>query len=295
MAEWLRGTRVGFGREPFGEFRFGFDDWAEVVLWKSIPEEYRKRDLKVTGPVANPLRKLFYAIQPLFQDIRERVELFPQLRDPEDIPIELIDFFAKDFDFVTDPTRADEFRRAEILNIAQLLRRKGTDRGYGLVGAIDSFLVTVEGLWEDPCDSGILTTQGPTIFAPRFDDFRVDDYPVDMFYNDEYALGLFPLDPATGICRTHSLRMTIIQDLVGFDFVDRISRLLGRLARFTPIHVTFEEITVRVPEGELQVVIDLEEEGIVVKFEGDVPVYHHYDNIEDDEGPLDMGLRVAPG
>lgn len=79
-------SSIGFGYQPYGSEQFGSADWAEEVTWKIIPEFYRELDAKQTSLVAQPLRKFIDSIKPLFQDVRVKFELFPNLWDAQRCP-----------------------------------------------------------------------------------------------------------------------------------------------------------------------------------------------------------------
>lgn len=75
-------SSIGFGYQPFGSEEFGSADWAEEVTWKIIPDFYREEDqLGTAGLVAMPLRGFIDSIKPLFQEIIDKLEIFPTLWD----------------------------------------------------------------------------------------------------------------------------------------------------------------------------------------------------------------------
>lgn len=79
-------SKIGFGDQPFGATEFGSADWAEEVTWKIIPEFYRNLDANPGGLVDAPLRGFIDSIKPLFQEIKDKLDLFPSLWDANRCP-----------------------------------------------------------------------------------------------------------------------------------------------------------------------------------------------------------------
>lgn len=169
----VRASRVGFGTGPFGDFRFGWGDWAEIVLVHYMPTMYMEADAK---DPKQPLRRWLNGIKPVFQELREALEFLPTVRDPAACPIAVLPFLANDVGYVDDPSQAEDRRRSAVFDAWQLYLNKGTAKGYAIIGAFNNVLVTVEGLYEDPCGSEVLTESPPALFQLHF-----DDIPADVF------------------------------------------------------------------------------------------------------------------
>lgn len=191
-----RSNRVGFGFDSFGSFKWGWGDWSEVILWNYMPAIYRSTDAARDN---QELRSWIDAIKPTFQELRERIEFFTDLRDPLSIPESLIEYLAADFGLVDDKSNVEDRRRAILFSVFQLYLSKGTEEGYRIIGAFTNVNATVEGLWEVPCGSGTLQTAGPASFTLRYDEVPVDEY--EGMFDDFFTLGgetLFTLRFNTG-------------------------------------------------------------------------------------------------
>lgn len=173
---------VGFGTDPFSTGQFGITDWAEEALWKAIPLIYRDLDLTQ----GNFLRETVNGYKPPFNELRQFIDSIPAQRDPHDCNSNMLDLLANDFNVKTDDYKPDDFRRSAVIHISQQLLLKGTDRGYTVLGATEGYIITVTGLWETSCGSGILTSTGPT-FVPDFDEVPADILPLDTDYPTEFG------------------------------------------------------------------------------------------------------------
>lgn len=71
-------TLTGFGAGPFGEGAFGEHPWAKQVFFDSLPAIYRLEDPQNS----NFLQKYAFAQGQLFDNLREKIRKFRDLRDP---------------------------------------------------------------------------------------------------------------------------------------------------------------------------------------------------------------------
>jgi len=184
MASRSRKNRIGFGFGTFGGFKWGWGDFAEIFLWNYLPEIYKTETEKRPN---QELRRWVDGIKPLVQELRERLEFFPDIRDPNFAPENLLPFLANDVGFVDNQGRTEDKRRAAIFNAWLLYLTKGTDQGYRIVGASNNVDVTVGGLWESPCGSGVYQAAGPTSFVPLFDVIPLDEY--EGMFDDFFLSG----------------------------------------------------------------------------------------------------------
>lgn len=168
-----RSSRVGFGRGSFGSFRFGIGDWPETIFWNYLPEIYKVKD---SERPKHELRGFIDSIKPPFQDLRESIESFLDLRDPARVPIRLLPFLANDVGLVDDPGQVESRRRSAVFDAFLLFLNKGTEKGYTIIGAFNNVVVAVETLWEGPADSGNFGSAPPNMFILSF-----DDVPADFF------------------------------------------------------------------------------------------------------------------
>lgn len=179
-----RASRVGFGVGDFGHFRFGWGDYAEIVLWHYVPEIYRTTDADRPD---QEFRKWTDALKIPLQDLRQKLETFPLLRSPDDIQAELLEFLANDVGYVDDEGRIDEKRRSAILGAFLLYLNKGTEKGYTIIGRLYNVDVLAIPQWESPCGSGVLSTTGQTQFQPLYDQIPADIF--ENFFDDFFTVG----------------------------------------------------------------------------------------------------------
>lgn len=194
-----RSSRVGFGRGQFGEFNFGFGDWAEILLWNYLPEIYRVKDAERPN---HELRGFIDSIKPPFQELREKIEVFLDLRDPSRVPLQLLPFLANDVGLVDDPGQVESRRRSAVFDAFLLFLNKGTAKGYTIIGAFNNVQVAVEPLWEGPCDSLNFGTAPPNMFVLSFDDVSADIFGesvnVKNYRGNQTVAQINALAPASG-------------------------------------------------------------------------------------------------
>ena len=148
-------SSIGWGHNPFGDHQFGFGDWAEEMIWKSIPEVYR--DCDEAGPtgsaVDQPFRKFQNALKPSYQDLRIKWHQFTSLWDAIRVPLDQLPQLAYNVGITVDPTKPAGLQRSSVLNASQLWVNKGTDKGYEITAAFEGLLVTITPLWAETCGS----------------------------------------------------------------------------------------------------------------------------------------------
>jgi len=83
-----RPSSIGFGFQPFGDHPFGSADWAEETTFGILPSHYRDDDAVCDFNPSEPLRKYFDALKPAIQEIRDRFEVFPDLWDANQVPLQ---------------------------------------------------------------------------------------------------------------------------------------------------------------------------------------------------------------
>lgn len=218
MPNTSKKNRIGWGFGSFGNFRWGWGDFAEIFLWNYLPEVYKTETAKRT---AQELRKWTDGIKPLIQELRERIEFFPDLRDPSSAPENLLPFLANDVGFVDNQGRTEDKRRAAIFNAWLLYLTKGTEQGYKIIGSLNNVDVDVAGLWEMPCGSGVFFSAGPSMFTPLFDEVPLDQY--DGMFDDFFLSGgnLLALR-FTAVTEVVLLEVTEVKDLT-----DNVILVLG--------------------------------------------------------------------
>lgn len=179
---------VGFGTVPFSTGQFGITDWAEESLWKTIPLVYREIDPESnTADQVGFLRATVNGYKEPFNELRRFADKIPDQRDPRECDLNMLDLLGFDFFVKPDDYKPDLFRRSSVIHIAQQLLLKGTDKGYKVLGAVEGYIITVEGLWETECDSNVLTDIPPT-FVVNLDEVPADMLPLDTDYPDEFAV-----------------------------------------------------------------------------------------------------------
>lgn len=184
MSSTSRSSRVGFGYGAFGAFHWGWGDFAEIILWNYIPDIYKKEDKKLTD---QPFRKWTDAVKRHPQEFRELIHRFPDLRDPNDIPIDLLHFLAGDIGWTDDENRTEDKRRAALYNAWRLYLTKGSEQGYKIIGNFNNAEIEADGLWEVDCDGGTFTYTPPTTFQPMFDTTPLDAF--DGMFDDFFTTG----------------------------------------------------------------------------------------------------------
>jgi hypothetical protein len=165
------GSSIGFGHNPFGANQFGFGDWAEEMLWKTLPEFYREVD--ETGPsgsvVSQPLRKFQNALKPSYQELRVKWHQFPFLWDALVVPLDQLPQLGYNVGITVDPTKPEDLQRSSVLNASQLWVNKGSDKGYEITGAFEGLVATITPLWAETCAPASLTLGTIGILAASFD------------------------------------------------------------------------------------------------------------------------------
>jgi len=223
---------------------FGYGDWAEEVTWR-ILEEFRRSEDGTEGDVAEPLRGFIDAFKPLFNELITKWRIFPSLWDANACPLPQLPKLASTIGIVLDSTKSERLQRSEVLNAPQLFLHKGTDLGYAILAAFEDLLVEITPLWSENCGPNAPLSPIPAAtFEPHLDDIPLDALPLDLTYDDQYALWPYTLYFQER-CRSHSLRLTFYppanpkQD---FD-PDVATRLAERLLRYKPIHVEIDRVT----------------------------------------------------
>lgn len=255
-------SSIGYGHNPFGHpyggspFQvsgpgpylmlagFGYGDWAEEVTWRILPEWYRSED-GTQGEVPEPLRGFIDAVKPLLNDLILKWRVFPALWDANACPLPQLPKLASSIGIELDSTKSERLQRSETLNAPQLFIHKGTDLGYQILAAFEDLLVEITPLWAEDCTpNSPLSPEPPTEFVPHLDEIPLDELPLDVVYDDQYAIWPYTLH-FQDQCRSHSLRLTFFppadpkQD---FD-PDVAGRIAERITRYKPIHVEIERVT----------------------------------------------------
>lgn len=255
-------SSIGFGHNPFGHpygglpFQvsgpgpylmlagYGYGDWAEEVLWRILPEFYRAED-GTQGNVPEPLRGFIDAMKPLFNELLTKWRVFPALWDANACPLPQLPKLASTLGITLDTTKSERLQRSETLNAPQLFLHKGTDLGYSILAAFEDLLVQITPLWTDECGPG--GTLGPapaTVFEPHLDEIPLDAQPLDLTYDNQYAIWPYTLY-FKGRYRSHSLRLLFYPPTnPQQDFDPSVaSRIVERLLRYKPIHVEIDRVT----------------------------------------------------
>jgi hypothetical protein len=250
-------SALGFGYQPFGHPRggspfqqsgggpysmqvgYGRGDWAEEVTWRILPEWMRAED-GTEGKVPEPLRGFIDAIKPLFNELKNKWEIFPTLWDARRCPIAQLPQLAYTVGWTLAETQSEQLRRSQVLNTPQLYIHKGTPTGYQILAAFEDLLVEITPLW---WDGSSLSPDEPALFAPQFNSVPADDTPCDSEFDDRFALWPYRLF-VVGEQRTAILRLVFYptaSPTQDFD-PDVADRIAERLLRFKPLHVEIDRI-----------------------------------------------------
>ena len=264
------GILTGFGNQPFGNNTFGGSDWAEVMLWRLIPEFYRREDQVLRGRVADPLRGFIDAIKPPFAELKVLADDFSNLWDADEIPLAQLPALAYNLGIDSATTKSEVFQRLEIINAVQLYLNKGTDKGYQIAASFEGLVVTITPLWADNCEPNSLFFEtGPNQFLAKIDEIPADAMSADSVFTDPYAqwpttlhpirvtgdlffdstpLDTVPLDSGNSFidprCRSYSLRLFFEKpdDTEIEDYADVANRTLLFLEKMRPMHVSFDRV-----------------------------------------------------
>lgn len=270
-------SSIGFGYQPFGHFPFGWSDWAEEVLWKTLPRFIRDEDEVSRGDVDNVVRGWINAIKPSFNDLRFKWADFTSLWNADTIPLEQLPLLAYNVGMIVFEDKPEQLQRSSVLNAPQLYIHKGTDKGYQIIAAFEGLTVEITPLWAETClPDAPLTDQPPDAFIAEFDSVPADEIHLDTVYDDHLAIWPFPLysvwNPsniffddipldaipldsgltfAEGRCRSHKLRLTFSDpnDLEIEDYNDVVERILQLLELVRPIHVEFDKVSFDGPKA----------------------------------------------
>ena len=270
-------SSIGFGYQPFGHFPFGWSDWAEEVLWETLPRFIRDDDVVRRGQIENVVRGWIDTIKPEFNELRFKWADFTTLWNADSIPLELLPLLAYNVGMIVFPEKPEQLQRSSVLNASQLYIHKGTDKGYQIVAAFDGLVVDITPLWAESCaPDATLTEEPPDAFAPDFDSVPADEFHLDSVYTDHLAIwpyplysilnpnGVFfdqvaldslPLDSgltfAEGRCRSHFLRLHFADpnDLEIEDYNNVVERVIQLLELMRPIHVEFDAVTFDGPKA----------------------------------------------
>lgn len=270
-------SSTGFGSQPFGAKQFGRSDWGEELLFNLIPEFYRQEDRVLQGRVENPLRGFIDTIKPSFRELKDKFDLFPELWDADNIPIEQLPGLAYNFGIDSATDKSEVFQRLEIINAVQLYLLKGTDKGYLIAASFEGLVAVITPLWAENCDPDALYfTEGPTQFMARIDEVPADAISADSVFSDPYDAWPIRLDPIRVLgdlffdttpidslpldsgnsfiaprCRSYSLRLFFAKpdDTEIEDFESVATRVINFVEKMRPIHVRFDSITFDGPKA----------------------------------------------
>ena len=134
---------TGFGRFSFGDAPFGMVDWAQEHF-ELIPEVIKEEDAELAD---GNLRKFTDSIGPSFNYLLDKIDKFPQLADPDNVPIEWLPFLAENYSIELEQILSDVAQRGFVRNAYQWMALKGTERGYQIRANTSGFGVEVVPLY----------------------------------------------------------------------------------------------------------------------------------------------------
>lgn len=283
----------GFGGSSppgFGRGQFGRADWTYAAIYRAIPEEYRLRDQNEDFV----LRKLFDALGKSANPLILKTDRFPLLRSADDVDIELIDFLAQDFGIVTDQELSNQSRRSQVTHAVKWFILKGRKKSYVILGAIFGYLVTVENVYAESCDSTSLTN-GDHKWLALYDEVPADVIPTDHAAED--SLDIYPFRMWPEHCPSHSLCLTIRRPFrtASINAFQTVLKIVDRLkTSVKPIHVDFHCLSyIEEFDVNWDIEVDLK---LVVTLKNNLFVACYYDLIDADVMDTDqcLGATIQP-
>lgn len=133
-------TSSGFGHQPFGHRPFGHEDWCYIVLYESLPEEYKTQD-ELNGGL---YKKFVLGVCPSFNELRTLISGFDSLVDPDKIRLDLLKHLADSFGVEIDDFNPEEYQRTAVRVNARFNVIKGTARSIEVLANIYGFNLTVQ-------------------------------------------------------------------------------------------------------------------------------------------------------
>jgi len=271
----------GYGGSPWGRAGFTYSG-----VYKAIPEEYRVRD-KNEGLL---LRKIFDGLAKSLDPLVLQTDRFPLLRSPDDIPIELIDELAQDFGIVTDQELSNRRRRGEVTHAVRWFLLKGRKKAYIIIGALFGYIVTVDNVYADDCDTGTLV-RGNHKWLALYDEVPADVIPTDKIMDDPLDIYPYPAWPEK--CPSHSLCLTIRRPTVTapINAFQTVLKIVDRIKKTVkPIHVDLFCLKyIEILDVTWDIDLDFK---IIVKLKNNINIACYYDIIAADVMETDQCLQA---
>lgn len=254
------GTATGFGFFPFGHAPFGTVNWSKEVF-TLVPNEIQIEDDAEGGY----LQLFVDSISPSFNDLLDKASKFPDLADPDNIPIELLPFLAETYSIELEQILSNRAQRGFVRNAVQWMALKGTEQGYKIRGNVSGFDVQVAPLYrlsssvpslvgigaefEIPPGSGKLYTN----IAPSLPLY--DETPADIVATDTYEFE-YGGSPPPGVifhevldcdwCRSHKVRLVITEEdldiQAGVSVSEALQSIVSKLDDIKPAHVEIVQV-----------------------------------------------------
>lgn len=264
---------TGFGSHKFGENPFGETDFSRVKLVENLPE---RPYVVCDNEEGEPLQRFLRATGEIVNELKRYVDDFPELRVPDKVPEHLLDSLGADFGLEVNRAKPLDLQRAEVDNIIELIKWRGTDKGYRIIGKMEGVQFKVSSIHKeseceveqlDPDSDDFHTEASKEVkFQPRFDEIPGDIIETDQLYDSRYLEdprsdedGFFTLAPVDQDyiprCWTHFLSVEIKDTKeTTFDPGD-LQSILNRIKeRVKPVHVEFLKITfIREMEADIEI------------------------------------------
>lgn len=162
----------GLGGSPWGGGPFGLDSWTKILLYDTLPDEWRAEDA-VRG---YPWKRYIQTIEPLFEAALARADHPEVLFGADTMRAVWLPLLARTLGLRIDQYYAEDWRRTSIRFANQWWARKGNKTSIEYLAAIYGFTVTVQEVWQA---AGNLTFTPPPA-RPVFDEFPLDWIPLDV-------------------------------------------------------------------------------------------------------------------
>lgn len=280
---------TGFGLIPFGETPFGTVNWGRE-LFSLAPESVMSEDAESAD---DNLLKFMKSIEPSFNFLLDKADKYPNLIDPDFIPIALLPNLASNYSIELEQYLSDKSQRGFVRNAYKWMAQKGAALGYKIRASLSGFGVVVEALyratppiqglidaglvWEIPPGSGKWYTTAAPLIA-FYDETMADIIPTDLY---AFEVGETPPEGVVfhdvsgcSWCKTHRLRLLITAENLdlqpGVSLSDALTGIVNRLTDVKPAHVEISQIIFLIElRAEVKVRVTLETFGTVT---GNEPV-----------------------
>lgn len=133
----------GFGHNEFGSNPFGHLDWTRIVLWDELPPEVRRQD----RDAGYPYRDFVFSLCPSFLWLKNHVDRFKYLDDPNKIRLDLLKYLGENFGIDVDLEQPEAYQRMRVQIAGRWNIIKGKPESYVVLCRVHGFEVEVKKLW----------------------------------------------------------------------------------------------------------------------------------------------------